>query len=627
MAAQQLSSVNVDLNVSSAQYIEQLKAAQRETKRRLGDIQKDYNRFTTAVNPAVASATAFAAVVTSAANESYQAAIEMERLSESAGLSQRAFKEMSVATARVGVDMDQLGSILGDTEEKIGDFIATGGGGFQDFADVMGLTEAQAQATAEELQNLSGRDVLIEMVRQMENAGASAEEMNFALEGMGSDARYLLPLLRDNAAELNRLENRFGSLATTLDEKTVFQLGELNTVSTLVAENMRNALATALASVSERLIKAGENAAFFWASMQAGTQQQVLSDMARLNDQIKTTESELQELRDGGAWYDTVLTPDSVIDGQIKTREKLLNQYKTEYKQLQENYKLLTGLVLPTAPTQSTGSGGSETPAEVATVGTGQADHDAQYQTYVDYQNAITQAYTDAENYRQQTDIIYAESYEERLRLQADYEIKHLDQSLINTEAYQAQKKAIEDRYRLEKERLDKLSAEKELQNAAGNVDAIGEAFGLQFNFKKNLELSKALINAPAAISEAVASAPFPYNIPAISFATLETAATIAEIRAVNMPQFEQGSEYIPRDMPAMVHEGERVVQKDINRDLQNFLDSEKGGGSSGGINIQAPLTIQGGSIDDEVLSVIAKYPKQIALAVQRGQGYRPTRK
>ncbi|AUR96830.1 coil containing protein [Vibrio phage 1.233.A._10N.261.51.E6] len=272
---------------------------------------------------------------------------ELNRNANAAGLSAKQFQAMSLATNTVGISMEQLGGILGDTEEKIGDFLATGGGAFQDFADVMGLTKEQATQTAQQLQSLSGRDVLVEMVRQMEAAGVSAEKMNFALEGMASDARYLIPLLKDGASELGTLESKFGQLATTIDDETVKSLNELKTVSLIVANNMGNTLAVEVDKVSKYLLTAGQNAAFFWASLQEGTQQQILSDMATVASDISQVNDEIERLEAGES--NMLIDAASAlgvtsVDEQIDKRKARLLELKETYEDLRDSYNNLFGV-------------------------------------------------------------------------------------------------------------------------------------------------------------------------------------------------------------------------------------------------------------------------------------------
>lgn len=227
--AETISSISVRLDADTAQYIKALKQAQDDTNKRLKSMESDFNQFQSSLGViGGALATAFsAATIIDFVDQMNQAHREITRSAEAAELSVDEFQSMSVAVSTVGINTEQLGSILGDTEEKIGDFIATGGGGFNDFVQVMGLTEDQAKETAKELQGLSGDEVLVEMVRQLDEAGTSSEEMNFALEGMASDARYLIPLLRDNASGLRELQEEAQRLDISIPEENIEAMGRL----------------------------------------------------------------------------------------------------------------------------------------------------------------------------------------------------------------------------------------------------------------------------------------------------------------------------------------------------------------------------------------------------------------
>lgn len=153
---------------------------------------------------------------------------EIKTMSQIAGESVENLQMQAAATETVGISMEKLGDISKDTKEKIGDFLNTGGGGMQDFADAMGYTDQQAQAFAESMVGLSGKDVLQEMVNQMEAGGVNAEQMSHALEGMGSDATNLIPLLRNNGAEMKRLgleAEQAGAVLSQVDIDNALQMG------------------------------------------------------------------------------------------------------------------------------------------------------------------------------------------------------------------------------------------------------------------------------------------------------------------------------------------------------------------------------------------------------------------
>ena len=173
--------------------------------------------------------TAASVAILAATKASVEYAKELEIAANRSGENVETLQEMASATRTVGIDLEKLGDISKDTNEKVGDFLADGKGGFNDFVDVMGLTEEQAQKTAESFRHLSGPEILQEMVTRMESAGIEAKQMSFALEGMASDTTDLIPLLRNGGEEMSRLRERFKEtnvVLTQLDIDRLKTLGE-----------------------------------------------------------------------------------------------------------------------------------------------------------------------------------------------------------------------------------------------------------------------------------------------------------------------------------------------------------------------------------------------------------------
>lgn len=160
-----------------------------------------------------------AAAITAAASAANEFAKELNIAASRSGETVERMQELAFATGTVGISLEKLGDISKDTNEKIGEFLTTGGGGFVDFVDVMKLSGAEAKAAAIEFQNMSGPDVLQEMVKRMEDAGVSGQKMSFALEGVASDTTDLIPLLKDGARGLNDLTSEFRELGVTLSQE------------------------------------------------------------------------------------------------------------------------------------------------------------------------------------------------------------------------------------------------------------------------------------------------------------------------------------------------------------------------------------------------------------------------
>ncbi len=208
---------------------EELKKARAETGKFSDDLDKA-NEKGLALNTSlskVASGVAMVATGVAAATTAFiaystaqgRAIRETEIMAQAAGLSVEEFRKMSFIMGTVGLDGEKFGDIMKDTQERIGDFLATGGGPFQDFADVMGYTKDEAIALAAEFETMNGQQVLQAMVTRMEEAGKSTQQMSFALEGMSSETTRLIPLLKDGGAQAAALGKTFDSINVELSEE------------------------------------------------------------------------------------------------------------------------------------------------------------------------------------------------------------------------------------------------------------------------------------------------------------------------------------------------------------------------------------------------------------------------
>jgi len=173
---------------------------------------------------AAIAATAAAAAITTTAIAAANFAKEVQVAANRSNSTVEEMQSLAFAANTVGISLEKLGDIGKDTNEKIGEFLATGGGGFVDFVDVMRLSGEEARKAASEFQTMSGPAVLQEMTKRMEEAGVSSNQMSFALEGLASDATDLLPLLKDSGRELNRLKGEFEDLGVVLSQEQIDNL-------------------------------------------------------------------------------------------------------------------------------------------------------------------------------------------------------------------------------------------------------------------------------------------------------------------------------------------------------------------------------------------------------------------
>ena len=218
---------------------------------------------------------------------------ELKIASKLAGVAIEEFQGMAFATNTVGIGIEKLGDISKDTREKIGDFLNTGGGGFQDFVDAMKLTKAEAKLVADEFSVLSGPQILQEMVTRMEEANVSAVQMSHALEGMASDTTNLIPLLANSGAEMKRLSDAMSDVTVPLTDEDLKKLEDLDTALNLAASSASNLANKVLIDLSDWFVNAANAAAFFFATMNEGSRADLQTELLPIIDEIQEIEDKL----------------------------------------------------------------------------------------------------------------------------------------------------------------------------------------------------------------------------------------------------------------------------------------------------------------------------------------------
>ncbi|MGR3626804.1 MAG: hypothetical protein ACU0A0_11040 [Limimaricola sp.] len=205
-----IGALRVNLGLDSAQFERGLGRASK----RLGEMRGRFVAFSAAAG-AVGVALGGMTIATA------RSANELTRMAQVANTSPAELQRMAAATRTVGIDADKLSDILKDVNDRVGDFIATGGGPMADFFENIA---PKVGVTAEQFRKLSGPDALQLYVSSLEKAGASQQDMTFYLEAMASDATALLPLLQNGGAEMARLAANAASLGAVMDNETTAAL-------------------------------------------------------------------------------------------------------------------------------------------------------------------------------------------------------------------------------------------------------------------------------------------------------------------------------------------------------------------------------------------------------------------
>jgi hypothetical protein len=226
---------------------------EKSTSKASKDVGDFSSKFASAFTKTALSLVAATTALTAYATVQGRAMRETEAMANIAGLTTEEFNRISFVMGTAGISAEKFGDIMKDTQERIGDFLATGGGPFQDFADVMGYTEEQALSLANEFEKMSGQEVLQEMVKRMEAAGKSTQRMSFALEGIASDTTRLIPLLQDGGAKAKELGSAFDEIKNPLTGKQQQDFKDLATNIDLATIAFTDMLNTAIAPLIPEL--------------------------------------------------------------------------------------------------------------------------------------------------------------------------------------------------------------------------------------------------------------------------------------------------------------------------------------------------------------------------------------
>jgi hypothetical protein len=205
------------------------------------------------MSAAAAAATASLGLIVRSTADS---AAQIRQFAQVANATPEALQRWSAGARTVGIEQEKLADILKDVNDRVGDFLQTGGGPMADFFE---RVAPQVGVTADQFARLSGPEALQLYVDTLERAGLNQQEMTFHLEAMASDATRLLPLLRNGGTEMARLGDQASDLGAVLDTDAIEALRRtqvaLGTMS-LVFEGLRNRIAVAVAPSVDALANA-----------------------------------------------------------------------------------------------------------------------------------------------------------------------------------------------------------------------------------------------------------------------------------------------------------------------------------------------------------------------------------
>lgn len=222
MASRSLGTLTLNVVAQVGGFVAGMDKAERKSAKWKREVQKNMDAAGKAVGAASAVAVGAMAVWI---KSSINTAAEIQNLAKVANTSTTEFQKFAAGARTVGIENDKLADILKDVNDKVGDFLVTGGGELKEFFESVA---PKVGVTAEQFRNLSGPQALGLYVDTLEKAGANQQEMTFFLEAIANDATLLAPLLRNGAKEMRGLADEAQDLGLILSEETIAGAKQFN---------------------------------------------------------------------------------------------------------------------------------------------------------------------------------------------------------------------------------------------------------------------------------------------------------------------------------------------------------------------------------------------------------------
>lgn len=242
-----------DIFVRFGADIDPLKKGAKEAGELIKDVGKSGIETAKKMAALTAAAAATGAAITAIASNSAKGARELQNLSRLSNVATSEFQAMAMGAKTVGIEQDKLADIFKDTQDKVGDFIANGGGPLADFFDNIA---PKVGVASEQFKNLSGPDALGLYVSSLEKANLSQSEMIFYMEAIASDSSALLPLLQNNAAGMKSFADQAKELGFALTDIEIAKLDNMQKTldaAGMVAGSLVDKFSAELAPVIDEL--------------------------------------------------------------------------------------------------------------------------------------------------------------------------------------------------------------------------------------------------------------------------------------------------------------------------------------------------------------------------------------
>lgn len=572
-----------------------------------------------------------------------KSAKELQLLSDMAGLTVEEFQSTSYAMRQFNISQEELADISKDVQDKLGDFIATGGGEFADFFEQVA---PKVGLTAEALKELSGPQVLIAVKNAMDAANISAKEQVFYLESIANDATKLSPILANNGERLKELQAEYEQLNIKLNQTEVDKLSEFNNEIVRLQtqlEGMGNKVAVSLVdpltSFNDELSEIHIDAILRVERVFIGIDRSITA--ATLT------------------WYELQDALGQDVD------QRMLQNLQGEIDYLDRQWQKLTDQINGTPIAYSLGYGetddifaGLDDPFDLTNAVTNVDVKPAAEAIKHDLLSSLSVADEFNANLVDMNSMMQLSSDE----FWAEYEEKGLSAYENLNDASENFWDKLQDHISVSTNNFDTMWGNTFDRFTAGMAEATTAVLFEQQSFGDAMkEITRGAVQAviqglieigiqrltlfalekfigTASASLSVKTAAATGKSIASSYSTAAAMASLASYGMNSIPAMgglaatvglskslavagmaHDGIDNIPREGTWLLDKGERVVDSRTNKDLKNYLNSSNQQASN--VSINAPITLGGDVSDEKILRTIERNPKRIARIINRLNG------
>lgn len=555
-------------------------------KRKLSSVRDEMRQLiNTGGKVAVSLGAVGAALVVNLVDKAGAAAQQVQNLSRISNASTREFQRNAAAAKEFGVESSKLADIYKGMQDRVGDFLQTGGGPLLGFFEEIA---PQVGVTAEQFAKLSGPQALQLYVNTLERANLSQSEMTFWMEKVAGDSSRLIPLLRDGGKEMERLGDKAERLGRVVSDVNLERLAggkralddlrsAMDAASTqatavmapaiqAIADGLNETLADALADSEDDVVSWGEvvgdvlafsadAATGAFATIGAGFKSAGTTLGAGVAQAVAMVKGEFgQAQRIGAEWFEDQQTIWSALANDTN-----LTRFRDKLEEIRNRQREIGGEGGAEVAGAAGGGGtvlGRVTPKDdLGEIGV-YAQRRLTGPTVADLVSRAEQAELDRrlEQLRE-----FVKSEEEILAEQHARRMAMLEEQLAERNGFEEEYREL--REALEEEHLDRLNAMREraateserfeamswqgkLTTVLGTMTkmtaGVANESKAMFEVNKKLALAQAVVSLPAAVLESFKNAGgYPWGIaPAAAMA----ATGAAQIQAIQSAQFGGGT-------------------------------------------------------------------------------------